>query len=91
MILTKVMCKRNPNTIFYRACKFFNQSIFDNELQSLMMSFTDQLLSDFPNILFETSIILHQLKRKNFRFNHNPFMTKSLRNVIVALSQSDQN
>ena len=91
MILRKVICKRNPNTIFYRTCKFFNQSKFYNELQSLMMSFTDQLLSDFQNIFFETSIILHQLKKKNFRFNHNPFMTKSLRYVIVALSQSDQN
>ena len=52
--LRRTIHKRNLKTIFHRDCKSFNQSKFNEELKSRMVSLADLTFPDFQNIFLET-------------------------------------
>ena len=67
--------------------KSFNFESFNNELNELLKSEKDINYSLFENIFLQVLNAHAPVKKKNQRFNNNPFMTRQLRKVIMHRSR----
>ena len=84
-MLRSTFAKGKPKRMFYRCYKNFDNKKFEEELQKQLLS-----VSDFESFHFAFKVILNRLaslKQKPIRNNNQPFMTKTLRKVIMKRSK----
>ena len=85
--MRNTFCTGNLKTKFYRDYKKFDCEMFKRELSYSLQSFKSLdytcLHNVFPLLLNKYAPI----KKKTLRVNHSPFMTKTLRKVIMFKSQ----
>ena len=86
-MLNKKISKRNTKTLFYRDYKKFEENTFARDLTHELQNIKNLFYSQFEKA-FVTAVDNHvPLKKKQLRFNHSPFMTKSLRKAIMTRSR----
>ena len=84
-MLRSTFAKGKPKKMFYRCYRNFDNKKFEEELQKQLPS-----VSDFESFQFAFKVILNQfapLKEKLIRTNNQPFMTKTLRKVVMKRSK----
>ena len=86
-ILRKSITKGKPKYILYRDYKIFDQKKFQDQLRSQLTSIKTVDYSQFHEIFLKTLDAFAPMKKKIFRFNHNPFMSKELRKAIMVWSK----
>ena len=85
--LKSLLLRGNAKTKLYRDYSSFNIDHFKEDLGNNLKNNSITEYSHFQNIFLE---ILHKhapIKKKIFRFNDNPFMTKALRKAIMHRSK----
>ena len=87
IILRKSITKGDPRNILYRDFKIFNQKKFEDQLCSQLASIKTINYSKFNVIFLKTLDAMVPIKKKILRFNHNPFMSKALREAIMVRSK----
>ena len=89
-VLKTEFVKTDPMQINYRDCKKFNISSFNEDWRDKINSDVTSTsnYNRFQNILREVLDNHAPLKKKYARANNSPFMTKSLRKMIMNRSRS---
>lgn len=72
-----------PNQNSAEIMETFNQTGFEEELKSGTTLRTDLSYSHFHNVFLQTWNKSGPIKKKVFRFNHNPIMAKTQRRAIM--------
>ena len=86
-MLKKKISKGSDKTLFYRDYKKFEENKFAEGLAHEFQIMKNPFYSQFEKA-FVTVLGNHvSLKKKHLRFNHSPFMTKTLRKTIMARSR----
>ena len=86
-ILRKSITKGNQRNILYRDYKIFDQKKFEDQLCSLLESIKTVDYSQFHEIFLKTLDAIAPIRKKILRFNHNRFMSKTLRKAIMVRSK----
>ena len=85
--LRSQLVKGNAKTKLYLDYNLFNVKLFNEDLGDNLKSNNPVNISDFQNT-FITVLHKHALiKKKIFRFNNSPFMSKALRKAIMHRSK----
>ena len=86
-ILRKSITKGNPISIPYRDHKIFDQKKFEDQLRSQLPSIKTVDYSQFHKIFLKTLDAIAPIKKEKLRFNHNLFMSKTLRKSVMVRSK----
>ena len=78
--------KSKPKEIIYRDFKKFSEESFNEELSLKLTNECVNDCSSFENIFLDTLNHQAPVKKKLLRANHAPYITKTLRNVIMRRS-----
>ena len=86
-MLNKKISKGSTKTLFYRDYKKFEENKFARDLTHELQNIKNLSYSQFEKA-FVTVLDNHvPLKKKQFRFNHSPFMVKALRKATMTRSR----
>ena len=85
--VTKMTFHKNPpKEIYYRDYKKFDQNLFREEVAEKLYG-CDSCYDTFEEIFINVLNKHAPMKKKFFRANHTPYMTKTLRKAIMRRSQ----
>ena len=86
-MFNKKISKGSTKTLFYRDCKKFKENKFAKDLTHELQNTKNPSYSKFEKAFVTVLDNCVALKKKQLRFNHNPFMTKALRKAIMTPSR----